>query len=55
MTAFAPLLEVDGLSTVFSVRDGEIRPVNGIDLTVRAGETVARVLATRGVDLASIA
>ena len=43
MTAFAPLLEVDGLSTVFSVRDLEIKPVNGIDLTVRAGETVALV------------
>ncbi len=38
-----PLLTVEGLRTVFSVRGGDIAPVDGIDLAVDAGETVALV------------
>ncbi|MGF7007892.1 ABC transporter ATP-binding protein [Aminobacter sp. BE322] len=38
-----PILEVKGLRTVFRVRDREIAAVNGIDLVVHPGETVALV------------
>lgn len=38
-----PILDIRGLRTVFRTRGGEITAVNGIDLTVGAGETVALV------------
>ena len=38
-----PILEIQGLRTVFRTRGGEITAVNGIDLTVSPGETVALV------------
>jgi peptide/nickel transport system ATP-binding protein len=38
-----PILEIKGLRTVFRVRGREIAAVNGIDLVVRPGETVALV------------
>nr|WMC98904.1 ABC transporter ATP-binding protein [Aminobacter aminovorans] len=38
-----PILEIKGLRTVFRVRGREIAAVNGIDLVVHAGETVALV------------
>lgn len=38
-----PILEIKGLRTVFRVRDREIAAVNGIDLVVNPGETVALV------------
>ncbi|MHB2170149.1 ABC transporter ATP-binding protein [Alsobacter sp. R-9] len=43
MTIRPPLLGVEGLRTVIPVRDGEVAPVDGIDLSVNAGETVALV------------
>jgi peptide/nickel transport system ATP-binding protein len=43
MAARQPLLEIQGLRTVFTVRGTEIAPVTGIDLTIGAGETVALV------------
>jgi len=38
-----PILEISNLKTVFRVRGREIAAVNGIDLTVHPGETVALV------------
>ncbi|MCA0279162.1 MAG: ABC transporter ATP-binding protein [Proteobacteria bacterium] len=38
-----PILEIKGLRTVFRIRGREIAAVNGIDLVVRPGETVALV------------
>jgi peptide/nickel transport system ATP-binding protein len=38
-----PLLELRGLRTVFRVRGREITPVDGVDLAIGAGETVALV------------
>ncbi|MBX5226117.1 ABC transporter ATP-binding protein [Rhizobium sp. NLR9b] len=37
------ILDVKGLRTVFRIRSGEVTAVNGIDLTVTAGETLALV------------
>jgi len=37
------ILDVKGLRTVFRIRAGEMTAVNGIDLTVAAGETLALV------------
>lgn len=37
------ILNVRGLRTVFRIRSGEVTAVNGIDLTVAAGETLALV------------
>ncbi|WP_092753572.1 ABC transporter ATP-binding protein [Rhizobium aethiopicum] len=37
------ILDVKGLRTVFRIRSGEVTAVNGIDLTVAAGETLALV------------
>jgi len=42
MTA-SPILDVKGLRTVFRIRSGEVTAVNGVDLTVSAGETLALV------------
>ncbi|MCV3736928.1 ABC transporter ATP-binding protein [Rhizobium sp. TRM96647] len=38
-----PILQIEGLRTVFRVRGREIAAVNGIDLVVHPGETVALV------------
>ncbi len=38
-----PILDIQGLRTIFRTRGGEITAVNGIDLAVAAGETVALV------------
>lgn len=38
-----PILQIKGLRTVFRVRAREIAAVNGIDLAVHPGETVALV------------
>lgn len=38
-----PILEIKGLRTVFRVRAREIAAVNGVDLAIRPGETVALV------------
>ena len=43
MTPRAPLLDLRGLRTLFSVRGREIAPVDGVDLSIAAGETVALV------------
>jgi peptide/nickel transport system ATP-binding protein len=43
MAERAPLLELRGLRTVFRVRGREITPVDGVDLAIGAGETVALV------------
>ncbi|PSH68805.1 dipeptide ABC transporter ATP-binding protein DppD [Phyllobacterium brassicacearum] len=40
---FEPILDIRGLRTIFRTRGGEITAVNGLDLTVAAGETVALV------------
>jgi oligopeptide transport system ATP-binding protein len=40
-TGSAPLLEVDNLHVEFRTRDGVARAVNGVNLYVRAGETLA--------------
>lgn len=37
------ILDVKGLRTVFRIRSGEVTAVNGVDLTVAAGETLALV------------
>lgn len=37
------ILDVKGLRTVFRIRSGELTAVNGVDLTVDAGETLALV------------
>ena len=37
------ILDVKGLRTVFRIRSGELTAVNGVDLTVGAGETLALV------------
>ncbi len=42
MTA-GTILDVKGLRTVFRIRSGEVTAVNGVDLTVAAGETLALV------------
>jgi len=42
MTA-STILDVKGLRTVFRIRSGEVTAVNGVDLTVAAGETLALV------------
>ena len=39
----APLLEIKGLKTHFATEDGMVRAVDGIDITVNAGETVGIV------------
>jgi peptide/nickel transport system ATP-binding protein len=39
----APLLEIDGLKTHFFTRDGVVRAVDGVSLTVQPGETLAVV------------
>ncbi len=38
-----PLLRLDGLKTYFSTRMGDVRAVDGVDLTIDAGETVGLV------------
>jgi peptide/nickel transport system ATP-binding protein len=38
-----PILDIRGLRTIFRTRGGEITAVNGIDLTIAPGETVALV------------
>ncbi|HVK91592.1 MAG TPA: ABC transporter ATP-binding protein [Mycoplana sp.] len=38
-----PILEIKGLKTVFRLRDREVAAVNGIDLVIHPGETVALV------------
>ncbi|MFA1621732.1 ABC transporter ATP-binding protein [Rhizobium mongolense] len=38
-----PILDIRGLRTIFRIRGGEVTAVNGIDLTVAAGETLALV------------
>jgi oligopeptide transport system ATP-binding protein len=38
-----PLLQIDGLRTHFHTADGVVRAVDGIDLTLRAGETLGIV------------
>ena len=38
-----PVLDIKGLRTVFRMRDREIAAVNGLDLVVHPGETVALV------------
>jgi peptide/nickel transport system ATP-binding protein len=43
MANVAPLLAVEGLSVEFSARAGTARVLNGVDLTVRAGETLGIV------------
>jgi peptide/nickel transport system ATP-binding protein len=43
MTEGAPLLAVEGLSVEFSGRAGTARVLNGVDLTVRPGETLGIV------------
>src|SRR5262245_46394027 len=43
MAATAPLLEIDGLKTHFFTRDGIVRAVDGVSLSVAAGETLAVV------------
>ena len=42
-TLDAPVLEVDGLTTVFHTRDGTIHAVNGVSFHLRAGELVGVV------------
>lgn len=37
------LLQIDGLKTYFATRGGDVRAVDGVDLTIRAGETVGLV------------
>src|SRR6187549_2402624 len=37
------LLELQGLKTYFQTRVGDVRAVDGVDLTIRAGETVGLV------------
>ena len=39
----APVLEIEGLEVRFRTEEGEVTPVRGVDLTVRAGETTALV------------
>ena len=41
--ADAPLLEIRGLHTYFYGREGTVKAINGIDLTVEAGEVLALV------------
>ncbi|WP_159621734.1 ABC transporter ATP-binding protein [Ruania rhizosphaerae] len=41
--AAAPLLEIDSLHTRFDTADGEVRAVDGVSLTVRAGRTLCVV------------
>ncbi|WP_039846903.1 ABC transporter ATP-binding protein [Rhizobium gallicum] len=38
-----PILDIRGLRTIFRIRGGEVTAVNGIDLAVAAGETLALV------------
>jgi ABC-type dipeptide/oligopeptide/nickel transport system ATPase component len=42
-TEYVPLLEVENLQTHFRTREGIIRAVDGVSLTVEPGETVAIV------------
>ena len=39
----APILDIQGLLTWFSIRGGEVRAVDGVDLVIRRGETVGLV------------
>ncbi|HLT60113.1 MAG TPA: ABC transporter ATP-binding protein [Microlunatus sp.] len=43
MISEAPLLRVRGLKTRFGIREGTVRAVDGVDLTVHAGETLCVV------------
>ncbi len=38
-----PLLRIEGLKTAFATRMGDVRAVDGMDLTIRPGETVGLV------------
>ncbi|WP_454857709.1 ABC transporter ATP-binding protein [Rhizobium binxianense] len=38
-----PILDISGLRTIFRIRGGEVTAVDGLDLTIAAGETVALV------------
>ncbi len=42
-TAEEPLLQIEGLKTYFQTRLGDVRAVDGVDLAIRAGETVGLV------------
>jgi peptide/nickel transport system ATP-binding protein/oligopeptide transport system ATP-binding protein len=39
----APVLDIRGLTTAFSTRNGEVRPVDGVSLTVERGKTLGIV------------
>src|ERR1700754_3792606 len=41
--AASGLLQIEGLKTYFATRGGDVRAVDGVDLTIRAGETVGLV------------
>ena len=43
MPGTAPLLQIKGLKTHFATDDGMVRAVDGVDITVDAGETVGVV------------
>src|SRR3954453_3063961 len=38
-----PLLQVTGLKTYFATRAGDVRAVDGVDLTIQPGETLGLV------------
>jgi peptide/nickel transport system ATP-binding protein len=39
----APILDIRGLTTAFATRNGEVRPVDGVSLTVERGKTLGIV------------